>query len=516
MNAPCKPSPERSLGPQEYSARTVPDLLERSRLLGEERPILFDVATGRELSFGRFLDLVAGTAARLLERYQPGDRIAVVAGNGTAYFVLRYALSCAGLVEVALNGNHRGPILRHMLEITQPRAVMVEERHSDNLISAVGEGHQTEQITGDALKELTAQSRPWTERARVEIRPEDPCRIVFTSGTTGRSKGVELSHAYEVHTGERHVGLIGIGGQDRWLYVTPMFHIDAIYIASILFHTGGALAVASDFSVSRFWNDVEASGATYLCHLGAILGLLLKGGDAPATSTLKVAVGGGASVAQIEEAERRFGIHVIEAFAMSECIACTINRFDERRMGSAGRAIDGYEVAIADSEGEHLPPGERGEILVRSSEPSALFTRYVGDPAATTQALRNGWFHTGDLGVLDEDGYLTYCGRLKDAIRVKGENVSAMELEAIADLHPAVLRSAAVGVAAEIGDEDILLYVEAADPGPVSDQLRGFIAERAAPFLKPRYIKVVQRLPLTATGKVDKSQLSRDPLDELN
>ena len=175
------------------------------------------------------------------------------------------------------------------------------------------------------------------------------------------------------------------------------------------------------------------------------------------------------------------------------------------------RAIEGYEVAIANAEGELLPAGARGEILVRSDEPSGLFTRYVGDPAATARAMRNGWFHTGDLGDMDEDGYLTYRGRLKDAIRVKGENVSAIELEAIAELYPEVMRSAAVGVASDIGDEDILLYVEVSTAGIRSDGLKAFIAERAASFLTPRYIAVVERLPLTATGKVDKSRLSRNP-----
>lgn len=502
-----------ALGPQAYGERTVPDLLERSRALGEERPVFFDVASSREFSYREFLDLAAGAAAKLLERFEPGDRIAVMASNGADYFVLRYALACAGLVEVALNGNHRGTILAHMLDITKPRAIVVEDRFSAHLDDVDGGLGSIEWIHDGELRATVSDPSSWEERPRVDVAPDDPCRIVFTSGTTGPSKGVELSHAYEVHTGERHVGLIGLGPRDRWLYVTPMFHIDAIYIASILLHTGGAFAVAPDFSVSRFWCDVELSGATYLCHLGAILGLLLKGDDAPPGSTLKVAVGGGASVAQIEEAESRFGIHVIEAFAMSECIACTINRYGERRMGSAGRAIEGYEVAIAGADGARAAPGEWGEILVRSQEPSGLFTRYVGDPGETARAMRNGWFHTGDLGSMDEDGYLTYRGRLKDAIRVKGENVSAMELEAIADLHPDVMRSAAVGVASDIGDEDILLYVEAPTAGFGPDGLRAFIAERAASFLTPRHIAVVERLPLTATGKVDKSKLSRDPED---
>ena len=256
------------LGPRPYEKRTVPDLLERSRALGEERSVLFDLASSREFNYREFLDLVAGAAAKLLDRFETGDRIAVMVSNGADYFILRYALACAGLVEVALNGSHRGTILAHMLGITEPRAIVVEERFSAHLDDVAGDLGHIERIQDGELRSMASNPRSWEDRPRVGIAPEDPCRIVFTSGTTGPSKGVELSHAYEVHTGERHVGLIGLGPRDRWLYVTPMFHIDAIYIASILFHTGGAFAVAPDFSVSRFWRDVELSGATYLCHLG--------------------------------------------------------------------------------------------------------------------------------------------------------------------------------------------------------------------------------------------------------
>ena len=137
------------LGPQAYERRTVPDLLERSRALGEERPVLFDVASSREFSFGEFLDLVAGAATKLLERFEPGDRIAVMASNGAEYFILRYALSCAGLVEVALNGSHRGPILAHMLDITQPRAIVVEERYAAHLDEAVGADRPMDRISAE-------------------------------------------------------------------------------------------------------------------------------------------------------------------------------------------------------------------------------------------------------------------------------------------------------------------------------------------------------------------------------
>jgi crotonobetaine/carnitine-CoA ligase len=306
------------------------------------------------------------------------------------------------------------------------------------------------------------------------------------------------------------VDLLDIAPEDRWLYVTPLFHIDAIYILSILLHTGGALVLAPRFSASRFWGDVQRAGASYLCYVGSILPILLKGGEPAAAHPLRVAVGGGTTREQLQRFERRFNVTVLEAFAMTECIACTFNTAADRRLGSVGRPVPGYAVAILDREDKPCPPGTAGEIAVRTREPHGLFTRYFGDPAATAAAMRHGWFHTGDLGSRDEDGYFHYLGRMKDAIRVRGENVSAAELESIAEQHPDVAASAAVAVPGELGEDDILLHVElipgrAPDAGAIFDH----IAARAPRFMVPRYLRFMEGLPRTATEKVQKSALPR-------
>jgi crotonobetaine/carnitine-CoA ligase len=365
-------------------------------------------------------------------------------------------------------------------------------------------------IDEQSLARITQAPVAWESWRHRNVGPNDPSRILFTSGTSGLSKAVEISHAYEVYTGERHLALLDIKPSDRWLYVTPLFHIDAIYIFSILLHSGGALGLSPRFSARSFWADAEAMSATYLCYVGSILAILLKGSEAALPTSLRYAVGGGATGDQIAEFERHFGVRVLEAFAMTECIACTFNSFDDSRRGSVGRPVPGYEVAILDERGQPLAPGAVGEIAVRAEEPGALFTRYFGDEQATAQAKRGGWFHTGDLGLCDGDGYFHFRGRIKDAMRVRGENVSARELEAIVDDHPRVAASAAVAVPAELGEEDILLYVEP-KPGatPSGEELFAFLAARAAKFMLPRYIRIVDRLPRTATEKIIKTGLSR-------
>jgi crotonobetaine/carnitine-CoA ligase len=514
-----RPHQRSTLPLQELSRRTVPDLLDRARQFGLDRPILVVTSGGAALTYGAFLERVSGAACALRERFAPGSRIACMLGNSTDYLILRYALSCAGLVEVAINGQHRDAVLRRMLAATAPSAVIVADADRGHLLACGHDLGRTDLIGEESLAAIASIKAPWESRPSPDIHPEDPCRILFTSGTSGWSKAVELSHGYEVFTGQRHVDLLDIGTEDRWLYVTPLFHIDAIYIFSILLHTGGAFVLAPRFSASRFWTDVQRSGATYLCYVGSILPILLKGsdapplprgGDSPRGHPLRMAVGGGTTREQLERFERRFDVTVLESFAMTECIACTFNTAADRRLGSVGRQVPGYQVAILDGGDTPCPPGTAGEIAVRTREPCGLFTGYVGDPAATASAMRGGWCHTGDLGTRDDDGYFYYLGRIKDAIRVRGENVSAIELESIADQHPDVTASAAVAVPAELGEDDILLYVELKpDRAPDARALFDHIAARAPRFMVPHYLRFMDRLPRTATEKVQKSTLPR-------
>ena len=495
---------------QTLAKRTVPDLLDRSRRFGDGRPLVVAVSPERAVTYGEFLERAAHTATDFARRLAPGSRVACLLGNGLDYLILRYALSCAGLVEVAVNGGHRGEVLRHMLELSRPDAVVVGDEFRGNL-DGCGFDLRGRWICGEVeLGEIAASRSPWESRPGIAIDPGDCCRILFTSGTGGRSKAVELSHAYEVFTGHRHVDLVPIGPGDRMLFVTPLFHIDAVYIVSLLLHTGATLALASGFSLSRFWDDVRRTKASHLSYVGSIIAILLKGDGPLEAHTLRIGTGGGARPHDAREFEARFGVEILESYAMTECIACTFNPRGQRRSGSIGRAVQGYEVAIHGANGQAVPSGGMGEIVVRSDEPFALFTRYVGDPDATRTAMRGGWFHTGDLGSKDADGYFTYRGRLKDSIRVKGENVSALELEAIVDSHPDIQASAAIAVPSEIGDDDILLYIEP-KPGAILEprDVFAFVATRAVKFMWPRYIRISARLPRTATEKIMKSALDR-------
>jgi len=490
--------------------RTIPELLDRALLFGRDRPFLIDLAGDVTLTYGEFLEHVSALANKLAGRFAPGTMVAVMLPNSREYVILRYAMTCAGLIEAALNPEHRGAVLEHMVAQAKPKALIVDDARLPQILSCGQDVERLPRILSSELAQLCRSKQSWDERPKITVGPGSIARIIFTSGTTGGSKGAQLSHAYEVFTGERIIHRIGFDAKDRWLYVTPFFHVDALIVIAALLHTGGAFVLAPDFSLSRFWEDVRRSGATSFVYVGTILAVLLKGQDAPAGHTLRSAVGGGCPITVWEEFERRFGITIVEAYAMTECIACTMTWRDHRKVGSCGKPHQGYEVAIVDGFDRLLPAGQAGEIVIRSTEPWGFMSGYLNAEAATVTSQRNFWFHTGDLGVMDEEGWLYYRGRLKDVIRRRGENISAEELEGIANKHPSVLVSAALGVPSSLGEEDVLLYVQP-KPGAAFDPvaLCAFIASQAAAFMVPMYVGVIDNMPFTPTQKVAKTKLPR-------
>ncbi|MBM3541143.1 MAG: ATP-dependent acyl-CoA ligase [Alphaproteobacteria bacterium] len=489
--------------------RTVPDLLDRARGFGLERPFFIDMETGDALAYGAFLERVSGTAHALAARFPAGATVATLISNRPEAVILRFALSCAGLCEAAINGAHKGPVLAEMLRASGAAAVVVEDRFRVNL-DAAGAPPGAAVIEEAAFVALCGLTRPWAARPDRAPSVSDACRIIYTSGSSGVSKGAELSHGYEVYTGYAYATRMDLVPSDRWFYVTPFFHIDSVLALSATLHAGGAYILGPRFSASRFWSDVMRTEASVILYVGTILAILMKQGDPPKSHKVRVATGVGGTPASRAFFEERHGIPLLEIYGLSECAACALDDIAARRPGSCGRPLAGYEVIVADASGRAQPVGKRGEILIRPREPWALFSGYRGNAAGTIKAFSNLWFHTGDLGSFDEGGHIYFHGRVKDVIRTRDENVSAEELEAIVEAHPQVMMAAAVGVPGELGDEDILLYVRAREGQTIEPaQLCAHLAERCAPFMVPHHVKIVDAFPMTPTEKIAKSQLPR-------
>ena len=493
--------------------RTIPDLLNRSAVYGLRRPWVVEAESGKHLDYGDFLERTAGAAQALAARFPRGAHIAVMLTNTVEFFIVRFALSCAGLVEVSMDGEQKGPVLKGMLETAKPVGLIIDSGYINNVLGCGFDLDNIDVMDHGASTELCALRAPWPERPAIHIAPSDPCRIIFTSGTTGASKGAVLSHAYEVFVGSQYADNVDLTTEDRFLYTTRLFHADAQFLIATLLHTGSSFILMARFSASKFWPLAVEFGATSFLFVGTILAILCRSERPPPEHKMRFAFGGGCPGPVWERWLEHTGVPVVECFAMTECIACTLNNLETVRMGTQGQAMSGYEVAVVDPLDQPLVAGERGEIVIRTKEPFAMMSGYLDNPAATLACFRNLWFHTGDMGSMDDDGYLTFHGRLKDALRVKGENISAEELQNLVDTHPDVVISGAVGVASDMGDEEILLYVQP-KPGQSLDPqgLCDFISDRAAAFMVPRYVQVVETLPRSVSEKISKTTLSREPL----
>ena len=495
--------------------RTIPDLLDRSAAYGLKRPWVVEAQSGKTLAYGDFLEHTAGAARVLAERFPGGSHIAVMLTNTVEFFIVRFALSCAGLVEVSMDGEQKGPILKGMLETAKPVGLIVETGYKKNVTDCGFDLTDTQLIEGAAIAELCTLRAPWSNRPAVEIAPGDPCRIIFTSGTTGASKGAVLSHAYEVFVGSQYADNVDLTTQDRFLYTTRLFHADAQFLIATMLHSGSSFILMRRFSASQFWPLAVKYGATSFLFVGTILAILCRTERPPVGHKMRFAFGGGCPGPVWERWLEHTGVPVVECFAMTECIACTLNHLDNPKIGTQGQAMSGYEVAVVDTLDQQCAAGERGEIVIRSNEPFAIMSGYLNNPVATLNSFRNLWFHTGDLGSMDDDGYLTFHGRAKDALRVKGENVSAEELQNLVDTHPDVIISGAVGVPSELGDEEILLYVQPKPDRSIDPQnLCDFIAQRAAAFMVPRYVRIIDTLPRSVSEKISKTTLARHPDQE--
>jgi crotonobetaine/carnitine-CoA ligase len=272
----------------------------------------------------------------------------------------------------------------------------------------------------------------------------------------------------------------------------------------------GTCVLHDRFSASRFWDICRDEGVTAFNFMGALVLMLFKQPerDDDADNPVRLAYGAPAPVAVLERFEQRFGMQLIEVYGSTELGACLESRPSSRRIGSCGRAAPQYEVEIHDENDNPLPPGLEGEIVVRPREPFSMVQEYWGMPEATLAAFRNLWFHTGDRGRVDADGWFYYVDRLKDSIRRRGENISSWEVEQVVNDHEQVAESAAVGVPSELSEEEVLIVVvlkEGEELG--AEALLDHCQERLPHFAVPRYVRFVAMLPKNHAQRIQKPEL---------
>jgi crotonobetaine/carnitine-CoA ligase len=490
----------------DLAQQTVPHLL---RLQAERWGGRVAVRTGDlELSFAELPDLVGRRAAALAAAgIGPGDRVAALCSNRIELLELILACGWLGAIAAPLNTATRGPQLAHMLANAEPVAILVEDEFTaalDSLDSGVP--------AGIALWHLDADSSGWPPPPADpappgRVGPGDTLVMLYTSGTTGPAKGVRCPHAQLFRFGLNVVNLLEITEDDVLYTCLPLFHTNALNCFFQALLSGATYALDTRFSASRFFTRAIDAGATVTYLLGAMVPILLKQPVRPQERehSIRIANGNAPAPEVDRETRERFGFWVAECYASTEA-GCVLGApLAEQRLGAMGRPMPGYEAIVADDLDRAVPTGTSGELLVRAQHPFSLATGYNRMPEKTVEAWRNLWYHTGDRVVEEEDGYLSFVDRMTDSLRRRGENISSFEVEQVLLTHPDVSECAVFGVPSELGEDEVMAAV-VLRPGATLEPaaLVEFCAGRLAYFAIPRYLELVDALPLTENGKVKK------------
>ncbi|MBI4190831.1 MAG: AMP-binding protein [Betaproteobacteria bacterium] len=459
-----------------------------------------------------------------------GTRVGILLRNRLEYLDLWFGLSKIGAIQVPINTEYKSRQILHVLRRAPVSFVVVEESLAGELLAVIDQVPEVQALInvgstmalGERRKQKVLSYTECIEAAgaeeprEAEIAGSDIGAIMNTSGTTGPSKGVQLSHAQQYILG-RNIALdLGLTERDVYYNFFPLFHNTAQAMITLpVLLTGAKMVLAEKFSATRFWPDVREHGCTTFYYIGEILRILLKSTSAEDSkgTTLRAGWGIGASPKDFLEFQKRHGVALRAGYGSTEANVPVYLPHENPDPASVGRAVRGFEIRIANEHDEPLPPGQMGEILVRSAEPCAIMLGYDGDAQATIAAWRDLWFHTGDAGYLDTEGNLYFMGRVRDVIRVRGENVSAFEVEeAIAEVN-GVLEVAAIGVPCELGGDDVKIVVVASpDTKPDAAALIAHAQSRLPKFAVPRYVEFVAALPKTETNKVRKNVLRATPL----
>ncbi len=503
----------------------IRELLESRLAADPAKNFLISEADAREWTYSEFNAAVNSVANLLLSNsIGKGDVVSLLLPNSAEYVIAYFACFKIGAIAGPINsllkpaeivwalGNSESKLVLASTPLAEPAGLLADRTTPIILFDDVS----------------TATLDHGTELAATNVAPDDEAIIIYTSGTTGKPKGCLLTHGNLIANSRQITEWLGFGESDRLLTIMPLFHMNAVTVTTMTpLYSGGSTVVSPKFSASRFWDIVEKYKITSFGSVATMLSMLLsrsqesrvERGEKKVTepgildsraATLKFAMCGSAPVPAevLKNFEETFGCLVIEGYGLSESTCrSTFNPPNEkRRPGSCGMPI-GNEMKVFDENDQEVKNGDLGEIVLRGPN---IFKEYFKNPEATAKAFANGWFHTGDIGYRDADGFFYIADRKSDLIIRGGENIYPREIDDLLYTHPAVAAAAVIGVPDKLYGEAVAAFVVLKE-GEVATEtdLIEFCRQSLADYKCPKTIHFIADIPKGPTGKLLKRELAR-------
>lgn len=462
------------------------------------------------LTYSQFDDLSARVAGWLIQHgAEPGDRIGIMLPNVPAFAAIYYGILRAGGTVVPMNPLLKSREVEHYLGDSGAKFTFAWHAFAEHAESGAKESRPTViKVTEDMLDEIAT----WAAETRVAPRADDDTAVLlYTSGTTGTPKGAQLTHAnLRGNASVTGSTLFRVVPDDVIMGCLPLFHAFGQTCGlNAAVYGGACLTLISRFDPVLALKVIERDRVTIFEGVPTMyVAMLQAGGTTADTSSLRLCISGGAALPGeiLTGFAAEFGAAILEGYGLSETSpVASFNRTDMSKPGSIGVPIDGVEMRVVDLHGTEVPQGETGEIAIRGHN---IMRGYWNRPEATAEAIRDGWFHSGDVGRRDEDGFFFIVDRMKELIIRGGFNIYPREIEEVLYEHPAVLEAAVIGLPHPTHGEEVGAAV-ALKPGSnaTAEELRAYVKERVAAYKYPRHVWLVDALPKGATGKILKREI---------